>query len=145
MKVLSQSLVERDVSLRPFNTFGIDANAALFARVRSLEELQQVLADRSVAGGPLLVLAAAAMSFTQTSTAACEDKIEGLHREDDARDVSEVGAGEKWHAIVGGFDDDVPGLEPRVIPGSVRCRPIQNIGRTPSSLPSGSFEAAWEF
>jgi len=48
MKILAKGLIERDVSLRPFNTFGIDVDAALFARVRSVEDLQRGLADRSV-------------------------------------------------------------------------------------------------
>ena len=72
MKVLAKNLIERDVSLRPFNTFGVEANAALFARVRSLEDLQRVLADRRVAGVPCSCWAAAATySSRRTSTAAC--------------------------------------------------------------------------
>ncbi len=56
MKALGKSLIERDVSLRSFNTFGVEASAALFARVRSVDDLQCVLTDRRAAGTPLLVL-----------------------------------------------------------------------------------------
>ena len=31
--------IETDVSLRPYNTFGVEARAAHFARVTSIEEL----------------------------------------------------------------------------------------------------------
>ncbi len=151
MKVLSKGLVERDVSLRPFNTFGVDANAALFARVRSLEDLQQVLADRRVAGVPLLVLGGGSnVLFTQDFDG-CVLKIEiaGVQRDDDgACWLVQVGAGENWHAIVERMvDDDVPGLENlALIPGSVGAAPIQNIGAYGVEL-AERFDClqAWDF
>ena len=151
MKVLSQSLVERDVSLRPFNTFGIDANAALFARVRSLQELQQVLADRRVAGVPLLVLGGGSnVLFTQDFDG-CVLKIEiaGVQSDDDgACWLVQVGAGENWHALVERLvDDDMPGLENlALIPGSVGAAPIQNIGAYGVEL-AERFDSlqAWDF
>ncbi len=134
MKVLADGLIERDVSLRPFNTFGIDANAALYARVRSLEDLQRVLADRRVIGMPLLLLGGGSnVLFTQNFDG-CVLKIEisGVQRADDdgARWRVQVGAGENWHALVERLIDyDVPGLENlALIPGSVGAAPIQNIG-----------------
>lgn len=133
MKVLSQGLIERDVSLRSFNTFGVEANAALFARVRSLEDLQRVLADRRVAGVPLLVLGGGSnVLFTQDFDGfVLRIEIPGMQRDDDGgRWLVQVGAGENWHAIVERLmGDDVPGLENlALIPGSVGAAPIQNIG-----------------
>ena len=133
MKVLVDSLIERDVSLRPFNTFGVDASAALYARIRSLEDLQRVLADRRVKGTPLLVLGGGSnVLFTQDFDG-CVLKIDipGVQRADDgARWLVQVGAGENWHALVERLiDDNVPGLENlALIPGSVGAAPIQNIG-----------------
>ena len=66
MKARTANLIQRNVSLRPFNTFGVDASAALFARIRSLDDLQQVLTDRRVAAAPLLVLGGGSnVLFTQ--------------------------------------------------------------------------------
>ena len=133
MKVLGNGLIERDVSLRSFNTFGVDASAALFARVRSLEELQRVLADRSVAGVPLLTLGGGSnVLFTRDFDGiVLKIEIPGIQRDDDGvRWLIQVGAGENWHSIVERLnDDDVPGLENlALIPGSVGAAPIQNIG-----------------
>jgi UDP-N-acetylmuramate dehydrogenase len=133
MKTRTGSLIQRDVSLRPFNTFGVDASAALFARVRSLEDLQQVVADDRVVGSPLLVLGGGSnVLFTQDFDG-CVLKIEipGVQRHDGGSHwLVEVGAGENWHAIVEGLiDENVPGLENlALIPGSVGAAPIQNIG-----------------
>lgn len=145
------SLIESNVSLRAFNTFGVDANAALFARIGSLEDLQKVLADRRVAGAPLLVLGGGSnVLFTQDFDG-CVLKIEipGLQRDDDGeRWLVRIGAGENWHAIVQRLiDDDLPGLENlALIPGSVGAAPTQNIGAYGVEL-AERFEClqAWDF
>jgi len=151
MKVLANGLIERDVSLRPFNTFGVDVSAALFARVRSVEDLQRVLADRRVAGAPLLTLGGGSnVLFTQDFDG-CVLKVEipGVqHNDDGARWLVQVGAGENWHAIVEGLmDRNMPGLENlALIPGSVGAAPIQNIGAYGVEL-AERFERlqAWDF
>jgi UDP-N-acetylmuramate dehydrogenase len=133
MKARTANLIRRDVSLRPFNTFGVDANAALFARIRSLDDLQQVLTDRRVAAAPLLVLGSGSNVLFTRDFDGCVLKIEipGLQRDDDgAHWLVRVGAGENWHAIVERLiDEDAPGLENlALIPGSMGAAPIQNIG-----------------
>ena len=133
MKVRAQGLIERNVSLRPFNTFGVDAHAAFYARIRSLEDLQRVVGDRRVLGLPLLILGGGSnVLFTQDFDG-CVLKIDipGVKRIEDApRWLVQVGAGENWHALVEGLvDENVPGLENlALIPGSVGAAPIQNIG-----------------
>ena len=133
MKVVQKDLIECDVSLRPFNTFGVDANAALFARVRSVEDLQHVLGDHRVAGAPLLVLGGGSNVLFTHDFDGCVLKIEipGVQRDDDGANWRvQVGAGENWHAIVERLiDESAPGLENlALIPGSVGAAPIQNIG-----------------
>jgi UDP-N-acetylmuramate dehydrogenase len=133
MKARKDGLIERDVSLRPFNTFGVDAGAALVARVRSLEDLQHVLADRRVVGAPLLVLGGGSNVLFTRDFDGCVLKIEipGVQRDDDgACWLVQVGAGENWHAIVERLiNENVPGLENlALIPGCVGAAPIQNIG-----------------
>ncbi len=45
-------MLQQDVSLKPFNTFGVEARARWFARVTSVEQLGAVLADARVAALP---------------------------------------------------------------------------------------------
>ena len=151
MKVFAKGLIERDVSLRPFNTFGVDVNAALFARVRSVEDLQRVLADRSVADAPLLMLGGGSnVLFTQDFDG-CVLKVEiaGVRYDDDgARWLVQVGGGENWHAIVERLmEQNMPGLENlALIPGSVGAAPIQNIGAYGVELAERFEELqAWDF
>ena len=151
MKVLAKGLIERDVSLRPFNTFGVDVSAALFARVRSVEDLQRVLADRSVADAPLLTLGGGSNVLFTEDFDGCVLKVEipGVQHEDDgSRWLVQVGGGENWHAIVERLmEQNMPGLENlALIPGSVGAAPIQNIGAYGVEL-AERFEQlqAWDF
>jgi UDP-N-acetylmuramate dehydrogenase len=150
-KVVRKDLIERDVSLRSFNTFGVDANAALFARVQSLEDLQLVSADHRLAGVPLLILGGGSnVLFTQDFDG-CVLKVEipGVKRDDDGVCwLVRVGGGENWHAIVETLmEQNMAGLENlALIPGSVGAAPIQNIGAYGVEL-AERFEQlqAWDF
>ena len=133
MKAPKHGPIQRDVSLREFNSFGVDASAALFARIRSLDELQRALADPSVAGAPLLLLGGGSnLLFTQDFDG-CALKIEipGVKYDSDGDHfLVEAGAGENWHVLVErSIDESMPGLENlALIPGCVGAAPIQNIG-----------------
>ena len=150
-KVVRKDLIERDVSLRSLNTFGVDVSAALFARVQSLEELQLVSADRRVAGVPLLILGGGSnVLFTQDFDG-CVLKVEipGVQRDDDGtRWLVRLGGGENWHAIVETLmEQNIAGLENlALIPGLVGAAPIQNIGAYGVEL-AERFEQlqAWDF
>lgn len=150
-KVVRKDLIERDVSLRSFNTFGVDASAALFARVQSLEDLQLVSADHRVVGVPLLILGGGSnVLFTQDFDG-CVLKVEisGVQRDDDGvRWLVRVGGGENWHAIVESLmEQNIAGLENlALIPGSMGAAPIQNIGAYGVEL-AERFEQlqAWDF
>lgn len=127
-------LLERGVSLQPFNTFGVDARAEWFARIRSLDGLAAVLADERVRDAPRLVLGGGSnLLFTRD--------FEGLVLKIDLSGFGEltdggeqrlvrVGAGENWHATVERLlEAGLPGLENlALIPGLVGAAPIQNIG-----------------
>ena len=133
MKAPKHGLIERDVSLRAFNTFGVDVDAAFFARIRSLDELQRVLADPRAAAAPLLLLGGGSNLLFTKDFDGCALKIEipGVKFDDDGDHwLVEVGAGENWHALVARLiDESMPGLENlALIPGCVGAAPIQNIG-----------------
>lgn len=133
MRAAIKELIQRDVSLQPFNTFGVDAHAQWFARIRSPDDLQQVLADPRVIDAPRLVLGGGSNLLFTRDFDGCVLKIEipGVQCDDDGeRWLVRVGAGQNWHALVERLiDDQLPGLENlALIPGSVGAAPIQNIG-----------------
>ncbi|MEJ7664351.1 MAG: hypothetical protein WKG07_34930 [Hymenobacter sp.] len=49
-------LLEEHVSLRPFNTFGLEVTTRYFARFASADALRLLLARPEVQAGPLLIL-----------------------------------------------------------------------------------------
>ena len=126
--------VERDVSLKPFNTFGVDVRAAHFARISSPSELQELLDDPSYADYPRLVLGGGSnLLFTRDFDGlVLKIEIAGVERlgRDGESEQVRVGAGENWHGTVERLlGEGLPGLENlALIPGQVGAAPIQNIG-----------------
>jgi UDP-N-acetylmuramate dehydrogenase len=126
--------IQSAVPLRPFNTFGVDARAAFFAPVRSVDQLCELLAEPGVRDLPRLILGGGSnILFTRDFDGlVVKMDIRGYTRAGDDRDhhLVHVGAGEGWHATVERLlDDDLPGVENlALIPGSVGAAPIQNIG-----------------
>jgi UDP-N-acetylmuramate dehydrogenase len=126
--------LQEQVSLRSFNSFGVDACARWYAHVRSPDDLQRLQEDGRLRGLPRLVLGGGTNVLfiddfpgvvVHIDIPGCEE----LGLVDDAYRIR-VGAGESWPALVerlvhGGR----PGLENlALIPGRVGAAPIQNIG-----------------
>lgn len=126
--------VERDASLKAFNTFGVEARARYLARVGSVSELRETLADAQWRDLPRLILGGGSNVLLTSDFPGLVVRLEipGFERLDDDGQHARVriGAGENWHATVARLlDDDLPGLENlALIPGSVGAAPIQNIG-----------------
>jgi UDP-N-acetylmuramate dehydrogenase len=126
--------VESNVSLAAYNTFGVEARAARFARVGRAEQLAELLADPELRSMPLLVLGGGSnLLFTRDFEGLIvRIEIEGIEQLGEAggRHLVRVGAGENWHATVARLlDASVSGLENlALIPGSAGAAPIQNIG-----------------
>ncbi len=143
-------LIERDVSLKPFNSFGVDARARYLVRVRGAEDLAR-LADvwRDV---PRLVLGGGSNILFTGDVDALVVKIEvaGMRElpPQQARWRIETGAGENWHdVVVRTLAWGRPGLENlALIPGSAGAAPVQNIGAYGVEL-AERFESlvAWDF
>ncbi|MCC6411438.1 MAG: UDP-N-acetylmuramate dehydrogenase, partial [Saprospiraceae bacterium] len=123
--------IRSDVSLLPYNTFGIDARAAHLAEFHNVTELQEALlspvSPRMVWGGgsnvvlrgdyPGLILLNRIKGITITRT--LENHVEVT-----------VGGGEGWHDFVlWAVNHDLGGVENlSLIPGTVGAAPVQNIG-----------------
>ncbi|MBC7919497.1 MAG: UDP-N-acetylmuramate dehydrogenase [Ferruginibacter sp.] len=128
------SLITDNVSLRRFNTFGIEANARHFAEITRLEDLRALLTspvygpmDKLVLGGGSNLL------FTRDFDGlVLKINLPGIQtvREDDAHAWVRAGAGVNWHdLVVHCLDHDYAGIENlSLIWGTVGAAPMQNIG-----------------
>ncbi|MEM9685655.1 MAG: UDP-N-acetylmuramate dehydrogenase [Bacteroidota bacterium] len=124
--------IKHNISLKHYNTFGIDVNATHFITVTSVNELITVLnhtdySDIVVLGGGSNIL------FTQHVNALVihvNSKGKRIVYEDDTIVHIEVAAGENWHEFVlWTLEHQFGGIENlSLIPGNTGAAPIQNIG-----------------
>jgi UDP-N-acetylmuramate dehydrogenase len=139
-------------SLRGLNSFGVEARARWFCRVRSVEDLAALAAEPKLAGAPRLLLGGGSNLLLTRDFDGLVIKVEvpGLRDLGAAGDAwhVEVGAGENWHATVERLlAMDRPGLENlALIPGDCGAAPIQNIGAYGLEL-AERFDSltAWDF
>ena len=123
---------QKNFSLRPYNTFGIDVQSKKFIGVKSTEELQNVLRQKKdekiliIGGGSNLLLT----KDFEGLTLRIESRGIEIIREDQKSAIVKVAAGENWHEFVlWCLDNNLGGVENlALIPGSVGAAPIQNIG-----------------
>ncbi len=127
-------ILQARVSLRPFNAFKVEAEAAWFARLGRAEELPALEDDPRLRGLPWLVLGGGTnVLFTGDFPGlVLQVAIPGVRPAGEtATDrLLEVGAGEDWPALVSRLlEDGQPGLENlALIPGRAGAAPVQNIG-----------------
>lgn len=126
--------IHSNVSLKSFNTFGIDIKASHYAEVDSIETLQAVLSTCSGKNFPLLILGGGSnILFTQDFEGLIiRIVIPGIQivREDVEHVWIQVGSGENWHQLVMHcVERNWGGIENlSLIPGTVGAAPVQNIG-----------------
>lgn len=126
--------VLENVSLRPYNTFGIDATARYFVSFDSAAALQAILEDPKWEGVPKMVLGGGSniLLTKDYDGLVLKNEIKGIHivKEDAEHVYVQAGAGENWHRFVMYcIDKDLAGLENlSLIPGNVGASPMQNIG-----------------
>jgi UDP-N-acetylmuramate dehydrogenase len=123
---------QKDISLRAYNTFGIDVKSKKFIGIQSTDALKAVLTENQ--DGQLLVLGGGSnLLLTQDFdglTLRIESRGIEILQEDKYRAKVKVAAGENWHDFVlWCLKKDFGGVENlALIPGSVGAAPIQNIG-----------------
>ena len=125
-------LIEKNKSLRPYNTFGIDVTAKAFVSINSLEDLRTILNQYSadeifiLGGGSNMLLTAPLDKLV------VHINLRGIEilSENEEQVRLEIQAGENWHELVlHCINHDFGGIENlSLIPGNTGTAPIQNIG-----------------
>ncbi|MCB0445465.1 MAG: FAD-binding protein, partial [Gelidibacter sp.] len=124
--------IQKNISLQPYNTFGLDAKANHFVSVTSIKDLQSVL---SLKDYPNIFILGGGSNMLLTKD--IEDlvihiNIKGIEiTYEDANFVQvKANAGENWHKFVlWCLKHNFGGIENlSLIPGNVGSAPIQNIG-----------------
>ena len=123
---------QKDTSLLPYNTFGIDVKSKHFIDVESIDELQAVLNQNQLEN--LLVLGGGSNLLLTKDFEGLTLRIQNrgieIVEQDDRKARVKVAAGENWHDFVlWCLENDLGGVENlALIPGNVGAAPIQNIG-----------------
>jgi UDP-N-acetylmuramate dehydrogenase len=126
--------IQENISLKTYNTFGIDKKARFFASADSVEAVSKAILEAKRLTIPLIVLGGGSNMLLTKDLDALVLKIDikGIKpiAENDDHVFLEVGAGENWHTFVletirmglGGIENL------SLIPGTVGASPMQNIG-----------------
>ncbi len=124
--------IQKNISLRPFNSFGIDVLAKYFAAFSTAEELREIVAQLS--NEKMLLLGGGSnILFTKDfDGAVVKNNLKGIElvNEDTAYYYVKAQAGENWHDFVKYcINHNYAGVENlSLIPGNTGASPIQNIG-----------------
>jgi UDP-N-acetylmuramate dehydrogenase len=123
--------VQNNISLQPYNTFGIDARAAHFIQLTDKSQIPEITTDwpgekHVIGGGSNILLTQDVNEITILN------RLKGIEhiKEDNDHVWLKVASGEVWHELVMyAIDKNWAGIENlALIPGTVGAAPMQNIG-----------------
>lgn len=126
--------IQKNASLKEFNTFGIDKKAKYLAEAVDVQSVVALLSKARQVGIPVLILGGGSNILLTRDVEAFVIRINikgfWVQKEDEKHIWVRAGAGENWHdfvlkAIASGW----AGIENlSLIPGTVGASPMQNIG-----------------
>ncbi|UII80563.1 UDP-N-acetylmuramate dehydrogenase [Flagellimonas sp. CMM7] len=124
--------IQENISLKSYNTFGIDVKARFFIEINGLAQLQKVL-ELEAYPKKFIISGGSNMLLTKDIDAlVMHINLKGITvvEEDEDEVVVKAMAGENWHELVlWSLDNGYGGLENlSLIPGNTGTAPIQNIG-----------------
>lgn len=126
--------IQENISLRTYNTFGIDVKARFFVSVSTVDQLKELLAMKAYKN-PLIIGGGSNMLLSQdVDRLVIHLDFKGMELLDDHSTQTEailrVAGGENWHTFVlYCVSNNLGGVENMsLIPGNVGTSPIQNIG-----------------
>ena len=125
--------IQQNISLKPYNSFGIDVRASFFAEIYSEADLIELFHNEVVKSQKLLVIGGGSnVLFTQDYDGlVVKMSIQGIEAKTDGENVKvTAGAGVVWNDLVNYcVAHQFAGVENlSLIPGTVGASPIQNIG-----------------
>lgn len=126
--------IQSYVSLKPYNTFGIETSARYWVEIKQEEDLQTLLQLGDFMDTPKLILGGGSnvLLCRNFDGLIIKMSIEGINvvREDDNHIYLTAGAGVNWHQLVQFcVQRGYAGMENlSLIPGTVGAAPMQNIG-----------------
>lgn len=123
--------IQYNLSLKPYNTFGINVIAKLFAAFNSVQQLIELLENNT--DTTLIIGGGSNILFTKNFDGlVLKNELKGIELicEDDEHYYIKVAAGEVWHQFVlYCIHNNYNGIENlSLIPGNVGASPMQNIG-----------------
>jgi len=131
LKAHSDQLFGLETSLKPYNTFGLDAHCSGLYHIYSAKDFIEFLHKeltpfRIIGGGSNILLTGDINGYI------VKNEIKGIHIEEENDETIQVrvGSGEIWHQFVmWSLSHRLYGLENlSLIPGTVGAAPMQNIG-----------------
>ncbi len=126
--------IRENVSLKSYNTFGIDVRARYFTEATNIGELQQVIQHQLFKQVPHLWMGGGSNMLLTCDFKGWVIRInlrgKQKEREEKGKVIISACAGENWHEfVVWTLNQNLGGLENlSLIPGNVGTAPIQNIG-----------------
>ncbi|RYZ27904.1 MAG: UDP-N-acetylmuramate dehydrogenase [Chitinophagaceae bacterium] len=127
--------IREQISLKRYNTFGIDAKAEYFAEFKNAEELDELLQNPKIKDQNSKFILGGGSNILLTNNvkgAVLKNEILGIDVVNDDEEFVYIksGAGENWHKLVMFcVENDFAGMENlSLIPGNVGASPMQNIG-----------------
>ncbi|WP_020596675.1 UDP-N-acetylmuramate dehydrogenase [Spirosoma panaciterrae] len=126
--------IQSYVSLKPYNTFRIDASARYWVDISNEDDLQTLLQLAEFLDTPKLILGGGSnvLLCQNFDGLAVKISLQGIQvvREDDTHIYVKAGGGVNWHHLVMYcVDQGYAGIENlSLIPGTVGAAPMQNIG-----------------
>ncbi|MCF6352413.1 MAG: UDP-N-acetylmuramate dehydrogenase [Cyclobacteriaceae bacterium] len=125
--------IQEDVSLKPFNTFGVEVSAKFFIEVKTEDELIELCQSDFLKDKQHLVLGSGSnILFTKNfDGVVIKNSIEGIQFKKSGKLIRVIaGGGTNWHnLVIKSLENGANGLENlSLIPGTVGAAPVQNIG-----------------
>ncbi|TYA53241.1 UDP-N-acetylmuramate dehydrogenase [Formosa maritima] len=124
--------IKQNISLKPFNTFGIDVLAKHFISIENIDALKQVISLEEYSNIFILGGGSNMLLTKDIETLVVHVNLKGISilSENEDSVLVQANAGENWHEFVlWCLEKDFGGLENlSLIPGNVGTAPIQNIG-----------------
>ena len=125
-------MLDKNVDLKPYNTFGISVKANYFAAFQDVSTLASLLKDNQEKSIILLGGGSNVLFTRNFDGLILRNEIKGkeVAKEDNEFVYVKAGAGENWHQFVlYCIENNWGGIENlSLIPGSVGASPMQNIG-----------------